>query len=114
MEQAPLLARDYAEVTDQGPMEAARRLLNDGAKRSEEAGGEVAETYLRAGDPAEESIGLAEDIDADLIVAGGRGLSPLKRLFLGSVSGNVVRYAYCSILVVRAEEESEERKVVKG
>ena len=42
-----------------------------------------------------------------LVVIGSRGLGPLKRALLGSVSTSVVRHAHCPVLVARGEEEEE-------
>jgi nucleotide-binding universal stress UspA family protein len=39
--------------------------------------------------------------DADLIVVGSRGLNPVQRILLGSVSSKVVHRAECDVLVVR-------------
>jgi nucleotide-binding universal stress UspA family protein len=46
-------------------------------------------------------LDLGEQIGADLIVVGSRGLGPVKRLLVGSVSEGVVHHAKCSVLVVR-------------
>ncbi|MFZ5471743.1 MAG: universal stress protein [Myxococcota bacterium] len=43
----------------------------------------------------------AQKLGADLIVVGARGLSPVKRWFLGSVSDRVVHHARTPVLVVR-------------
>jgi nucleotide-binding universal stress UspA family protein len=56
---------------------------------------------LTKGHAAEAIIEKANQIQADLIVVGSRGLTGIKRLFLGSVSRKVVRHAPCSVLVVR-------------
>jgi nucleotide-binding universal stress UspA family protein len=56
--------------------ERARDLLDKQAGLVEEAGGEVAKTYLKTGEPDAEVVALAEEIGADLIVAGSRGKSP--------------------------------------
>ena len=53
-----------------------------------------------AGEPAEELVAKARELDADLIVIGRRSRSPLRAL-LGSVSARVVRRAHCDVLVVR-------------
>jgi nucleotide-binding universal stress UspA family protein len=54
----------------------------------------------RAGDPAEELIGVCEELESDLIVV-GRRQHALRRLVLGSVSARVVRHAPCDVLIVR-------------
>lgn len=42
---------------------------------------------------------------ADLIFIGNKGTSALARFLLGSTAERVVRYARCSVLVVRATAE---------
>lgn len=66
--------------------------------------------HVRAGDPATEIIGLAEERDADLIVTGTRGLSGVARLLLGSVARNVLTHARCSVLIVRSVEAEATHK----
>jgi nucleotide-binding universal stress UspA family protein len=44
-------------------------------------------------------LDLVEEIDADLIAVGSRGMGPIKRLALGSVSTKVVRAAREPVLV---------------
>lgn len=61
----------------------------------------VLATYLEpVGEPADEIVGAAEELGADLVVVGRRGLGPLRRLVLGSVSDAIVRRAPCDVLVV--------------
>lgn len=57
------------------------------------------------GDPATEIIAVAQRLDAGLIVVGSRGLNPVERLFLGSVSDRVLWHAPCSVLVCRTASE---------
>ena len=87
--------------------EEAQQALDAEVKQIEEAGGTVAEAYLRMGKPAEEILHLSEEIVAGLIVVGNQGLggrfSRMKRFLMGSVSENVVRYARCSVMVVRRD-----------
>ncbi len=47
---------------------------------------------------------LSEDLPADLVVIGGTGSTNLASVLLGSVAGTVVRWAPCSVLVVRHGE----------
>jgi len=56
---------------------------------------------LEFGNPAETIINVAGKGKYDLIVVGKRGLSTVKRFFLGSVSDDVSHHAKCSILIVR-------------
>jgi nucleotide-binding universal stress UspA family protein len=46
-------------------------------------------------------------LSAGLIVVGSRGLGPLRRALMGSVSDSVVRHARCPVLVVRQEKGHE-------
>ncbi len=72
-------------------LEEARSLLAD-------EGVEV-ETIEAQGDPGTVILDAAKD--ADLVVVGSRGMNPLQRLLLGSVSSKVVHRAHCDVLVVR-------------
>lgn len=65
------------------------------------------------GDAREEIIRMAEDWHADVVVLGARGLTPLKRALLGSVSTAVVRHAHCPVLVVRGRHQGL-RTIVVG
>ena len=63
--------------------------------------GEVAGAHARIGRPDAEISHLAEEIGAGLIVVGSRGLGPVRRILIGSVSSSVIRHAHGSVLVVR-------------
>jgi nucleotide-binding universal stress UspA family protein len=78
-----------------------RELLTEDAKHVREGGGNVAEVHLRRGRVADEILGLAESLGAGLIALGSRGLGPVKRLVMGSVSEGVVHGAPCPVLVLR-------------
>ena len=54
----------------------------------------------RVGDPAPEIVGLASDLQADVIVVGRRGPGESNDSAPGSVSADVVRRAHCDVLVV--------------
>jgi nucleotide-binding universal stress UspA family protein len=53
------------------------------------------------GDAADEIVRVADEAGADVIVLGARGLNPLKRLVLGSVSTKVLHQAPCDVWVVK-------------
>ena len=86
--------------------ERAQMLLDEQVRKINEAGGEVAKAYLKSGEPDAEVVALAEEIGADLIVAGSRGKSPLRRP-IGSVSSSIAAHAHCPVLVVRDPEAAE-------
>src|SRR5262245_52558220 len=54
----------------------------------------------RIGDPADEILGVASEVDADVIVVGRRGPHEGRGPEPGSVSADVVRQAVCDVLVV--------------
>jgi nucleotide-binding universal stress UspA family protein len=56
---------------------------------------------IRCGNVAQEIITAAEEQDADVIVIGARGQTRGEAWGLGSVAQKVVKYAPCSVLVVR-------------
>ncbi len=83
----------------------ARKTLDEQVHKIGEAGGTVAEAHLRTGGRRDQQIvRLAEEIGADLIVIGSRGLGGVRRALMGSVSDSVVRHAHCPVLVVRKEK----------
>lgn len=81
----------------------AESLLAEEVRRFEGMNGTI-QTSSRSGNPASELVSLAKEIHSELVVLGARGLSPTKRLLLGSVSGHVARNAPCSVLVTRPSD----------
>jgi nucleotide-binding universal stress UspA family protein len=58
-------------------------------------------TEMIGGHAATEIARVARESDFDLVVMGTHGRRGLRRLFIGSVTGEIVRTAPCSVLVVR-------------
>jgi len=83
---------------DPSEVERRRRDLED-AKAYLSGRGIEAETIEAQGDPGDVVVETAQD--ADLAIVGSRGLNPLQRLLMGSVSSKVVHRAACDVLVVR-------------
>jgi nucleotide-binding universal stress UspA family protein len=82
--------------------EKAEKTLEEGVRQVEEAGGTVAQAHLRMGDPDEEILRFCDEQEGyGLVVMGSRGLGPVKRRLMGSVSESVVRHAHCPVLVAR-------------
>ena len=91
---------DLRRRMQEGAEEEARTKLDEQVQRIRESG-EVAEAHTRLGRPDAEIVGLADELRAGLIVLRSRGLGPLRRALMGSVSDSVVRHARCPVLVVR-------------
>lgn len=81
----------------------AKDVVDAEAARLEQAGVQVAGRQLAQGRPATEINVLAEELKADLVVMGSRGLGPIRRLVLGSVTDEVVHHATRPVLVIRGD-----------
>lgn len=99
----PEVAIYYPEARDQvrGMAQRDARKELDAEVEKLEGMGEVAGAHARIGRPDAEISRLAEEIGAGLIVVGSRGLGPVRRVLVGSVSSSVIRHAHGSVLVVR-------------
>jgi nucleotide-binding universal stress UspA family protein len=60
-----------------------------------------AKAVVAVGDPKTEILDHAAAMQADLIVLGANGLGAVERFLLGSVSRAVLRFATCSVALVR-------------
>jgi nucleotide-binding universal stress UspA family protein len=59
------------------------------------------EHWLVEGDPADEILRIAREIDCDVIVMGSHSRSSIGRLVMGSVADEVAREATCPVVTVR-------------
>jgi nucleotide-binding universal stress UspA family protein len=82
----------------------ASQSIEEEVRKIESAGGKIEMVHVAVGHPESEILRIAEEIGADLVVVGSRGLGPLRRALMGSVSESVVRHAHCSVLVVRGQD----------
>jgi nucleotide-binding universal stress UspA family protein len=82
--------------------EAQQAALNDQIRKAEDAGVpfEFRSARAAAGDAASAIVHIAEDVGADLVVAGSRGRGPLAGLILGSVALRLLQTASCPVLIV--------------
>lgn len=90
----------------------AEEVLSAQTLRVRSAGAAVAGIHLRNGRPADEIADLVQEIEAGLVILGSRGLGPVQRLLLGSVSEGVVNLAPVPTLVIRGEAWPPARVVV--
>ena len=58
---------------------------------------------VRGFEPAEDLLGIATDVDAELIVIGLRRRSPVGKLILGSNAQRILQDAKCPVLAVKAD-----------
>jgi nucleotide-binding universal stress UspA family protein len=77
----------------------AESVLADHASRAR-AAGVTAQVHARSGAAAESICDLAEEIGADLIVVGNKGMAGVRRV-LGSVPNSVAHHAPCSVLIAQ-------------
>ncbi len=82
------------------PREDVNLTLENAATEARKQDVEVA-THPREGDPADAILDVAEEIKADLIVVGNKGMTGAKRFLLGSVPNKVSHHAPCGVLIVR-------------
>ncbi|MDQ3315946.1 MAG: universal stress protein [Actinomycetota bacterium] len=96
---AVALATDSREREEQ-----AQGVLFEQLDKVEDAGGAAVGAHLRRGHPVEVISDLVEELGIGLVVIGSRGLGPIERLALGSVSEGVIALASCPVLVARGGE----------
>ncbi len=94
---------EKAEPTTEEEFESVDGAVADNAsawtKRASRAGVSFT-VLLRDSSPSAAILEVAEDVRADLIVVGTRGLGPLAKAVLGSVSSTVVGGSHVPVLVV--------------
>jgi len=86
---------------DAAGRDAALATATEGSQRAAAAGlVSTPQAESRRGDIADTILGVAAELDADLIAMGTRGLTGVKAFLLGSVSHGVVQHADRAVLVV--------------
>lgn len=83
-----------------------QRLLDEQVELIEAEGVTVAGAQVRMGSSVDQILYASEEIGADLVVVGRRGLGGVRRLLMGSVSEGIVHNARCPVLVLRGEESA--------
>jgi nucleotide-binding universal stress UspA family protein len=74
--------------------------LHDAAERARGAGTDP-QVHAREGDPADAILDVAEELGADLIVVGNKGMTGAKRFLLGSVPNKISHHAPCAVMIIR-------------
>lgn len=91
-----ILPADQAAV-DQA-RHAAEEAVAKAAAEQGEPGAAVVTVRAVSGFPAEELTNASAE--ADLVVVGSRGINPIRRLLMGSVSSAVLYHAHCPVVIV--------------
>jgi nucleotide-binding universal stress UspA family protein len=103
-------AADNQEI-DKAAEDAARKQAEEGAARASAAGLEAeALTKPRIATIHETILSAADELDADAVVLGSRGLTGLKSMLLGSVSDAVAQHADRPVMIVPGPAVAEERQ----
>ncbi len=98
---------ETAEVTIQRSKELVERAASQLRSRGLETIG-----VSSSGDPKTVILDHAKTIGADFVVVGSHGTSAVARFLLGNVATAVVRYAPCSVDVVRGPARGSARKIL--
>lgn len=103
--QSPQAVESAAVLADDA-MDEAEELSKEGADRLKALfpGWEI-EARASGGGAAHTIIETAEAFPADMVVVGSHGRSAVERLFFGSVSQKVARYAPCGVRVARGRSD---------
>jgi nucleotide-binding universal stress UspA family protein len=83
-----------------GPREDVNTVVEAaaGAARQQDV---EAHTHVREGEPADAILDIADEVKADLILVGNKGMTGARRFLLGSVPNKISHHAPCSVLIVR-------------
>src|SRR5271165_4785842 len=90
---------DDFETVNSGIAAESELVCERAAEQARREGVNV-QTHARAGDPADMLIAVADQLDADLLVVGNRGMTGMRRFVLGSVPNKVSHHCPCSLLIV--------------
>jgi nucleotide-binding universal stress UspA family protein len=84
-----------------GPREDVNLVIDNASAEAKKGGVEEVQGHSREGDPADAILDVAEEVNADLIVVGNKGMTGARRFLLGSVPNKVSHHAPCSVIIVR-------------
>ena len=79
---------------------AGQHVLDEAVKIAEDMSFENVKTHMPHGDAANELLRHADEIDADLIITGRRGLSGVSSLVLGSTTQRINHLAKCASMSI--------------
>jgi nucleotide-binding universal stress UspA family protein len=92
---------DLRDELEEGLTADADSILSHATQLAAGAGIDAASSLLEQSPPAEAIAAFAEELGADLIVAGVRGRTPDDTRPMGNVSRAIAEKAPCSVLLIR-------------
>jgi nucleotide-binding universal stress UspA family protein len=95
---------EAAKVWAPLPDAAVEGTLSEAATAVRFKGLEVS-THAVESDPADALIEVAEQVGANMIVVGNKGMHGAKRLLLGNVPNKVSHRARCNVLIVATDQD---------
>jgi nucleotide-binding universal stress UspA family protein len=95
----PAMIYETTALVDEANQHYEKEFAN--LRAAAQAVGVPVEMRVVVGHIADRIVQQASDENADLVVMGHRGKTMIQRWLLGSTSERVLRYAHCSVLVVR-------------
>ena len=100
------LATQDADAIALAAVEAGENLMSEASALLDAQGvGYSMEVVM--GEPGAMLVDMAEELNADMLIMGARGMGALKSAIVGSVSKAVITHCSRPVLVVRALEEAE-------
>lgn len=104
VENAPALAtlEGGVGISIDEQIEAYKEILAEGVERLKSMGFSPT-ARLGVGAPGQQIAGVAEEIDANLVVVGHRPTGPLARWWFGSVGTFLIDRLHCSVLVAQTD-----------
>jgi nucleotide-binding universal stress UspA family protein len=82
--------------------QATQSALAKAAEAASDAGAQAI-CHQLSGDPADALLSLCDDVGADLLIVGSRGMHGARRFLLGSVSSRCAHHAHRSVLIVHTD-----------
>ncbi len=104
------LAKERSEALLEARKLHGLTLLDKRVMWIEGLGGKVAGSYYREGKPEDEVVRLGEELEAGLVITGGRKLGWFERTFASDLSGRLLRRANRPVMVVREPAAHKQEK----
>lgn len=92
-------AADFRQALEESEKASRKKLVHTAVEQLKATTSHVAGEVLRADSVVEELLKTLQRLDADLVVMGHRGMSRIKRFFLGSTCERTLRHAKCSVWI---------------